>query len=154
MFQKLERFANRLDIDMDYITKTVISNNQVRKFIKDANRLQLWRHGVDRDGKAIRTYRSVRPAVYARATIRIKRSLGQPHNRVTLRQTGAFYRSFRVKVYSNQWAVDARFQKRRGSISDNLDTSAVLGLTRENTAKLVGHMRPLLFNKLRRRVLR
>lgn len=138
---------------MDYITKTVISNNQVRKFIKDANRLQLWRHGVDREGKVIRTYRAVRPAVYARATIRIKRGIGQPHNRVTLRQTGAFYRSFRIKVYSTQWAIDARFQKRRGNIAAHLDTSKVLGLTGENTRRLKNHMRPLLFNKLRRKIL-
>jgi hypothetical protein len=154
MFRKLDRVTNRLEIDMHAITKAVITHNQVRKFIKDANRLQLWKHGVDREGRVIRTYRSVRPNVYARSTIRIKKHTRQPYNRVTLRQTGAFYRSFRLKVYSTAWTITARFQKRRGSISDHMDTSKVLGLTGENSSRLAKHMRPLVLGKLRRKVLR
>jgi len=68
------------------------SINQNRVFIEDRiTEKQLFEKGEDGKGKKLRGY--------ARTTIRIKRQKGQPTDRTTLKDTGAFYKSLSVEGF-------------------------------------------------------
>lgn len=68
---------------------------------------QLFQKGIDSDGQAI-------TPGYTPLTISIKRQKGQPTDRVTLRDTGDFHRSFQIS-YGNDafgiFATDPKSQK-------------------------------------------
>lgn len=104
---------------------------------------QLYISGVTRNNDFIAGYLPYRPR-----TIRIKRKKGQPIDRVTLRDTGDFHRSFAViadnvefLIGATDWKVDELVNKYGNEI---------LGLTDVNLDKLVWeHIYPELMNKLR-----
>lgn len=49
---------------------------------------------------------------YKPFTIEMKKAKGQPYNRVTLFDTGAFYSGFFVKVFDRGWELNSRDPKR------------------------------------------
>lgn len=63
---------------------------------------QLYKKGVRSDGVKLA---SIKP--YANSTVRIKRSKGQPTNRVTTRDTGRFHSSFRAKDQGDKLEIDS-----------------------------------------------
>lgn len=76
-------------IPSDLLTETMkIVNIRSRRVIDDITRKQLFDKGEDGQGISLGTY--------ALKTIVIKLEKGQPTNRVTLKDTGAFYRSFKL----------------------------------------------------------
>jgi len=68
---------------------------------------QLYDHGVNALGVDISDYQP-----YARFTVYVKRSNGQPSDRVTLRDNGDFHGSFFVKFGKDGLAIDATDSKR------------------------------------------
>jgi hypothetical protein len=111
----------------------------VQEWILDTNKSQLNDYGMAaggdknlRFGRILTTYRAKAPNVYAKRTIKYKKSKGQPWTGVTLKDTGQFQNSFKLYVTPERYEVTAKFKKQGGLISDNLDTSKVLGLTPDN----------------------
>jgi len=76
--------------DGTYVRKAVQENTDK---IVELNVEQLYEYGVNSLGISIDTY-----APYSPYTIKVKNEKGQPTDRVTLRDTGAFHKSFEVVV--------------------------------------------------------
>lgn len=110
------------------IAKKPLEENSSK--IVEMNREQLYDFGINSLGIEIATY-----APYAPYTIKVKREKGQPFDRVTLKDTGAFYRSFEVVFDPIGFYITARDPKTQ----DLMDKyrPEILGLTSENLSLLV-----------------
>jgi len=93
--------------------------------------------GIDGTGKKMKTYEAT-TGVYSTFTEEVKQRKGQPWDRVTLKDTGRFYKTMDVEEYENDWYVDANFEKSKGNIADNVDVRFVLDLTKKNFKKFFG----------------
>lgn len=92
---------------------------------------QLYQRGINGgSGEAIWNYRP-----YKKITIAIKQHKGQPYDRVTLRDTGAFHESMFVDTDEDGFCVEATSIKTE-SLLDKYGVG-VLRLTDENTSILI-----------------
>ena len=64
---------------------------------------QLYDQGLNAKGITINSYRDYTPF-----TKRVKRKKGQPFNRVTLRDTGDFHKSFFLQLRTNEFEISAK----------------------------------------------
>lgn len=107
----------------------IIWNNDA--YIVDMNaEEQLFERGINRLGVEIMDY-----APYSPVTIEIKEALGQPTNRVTLRDEGDFESSFFLEVGDKQFEIKASDFKTEDLIKKY--GRQILGLTDENIAILI-----------------
>jgi hypothetical protein len=67
---------------------------------------QLFKRGVDVFGVSMRSQYARGSNVYADYTIAIKNDKNQPTDRVTLRDTGAMYRTFKTKIVGDELMLD------------------------------------------------
>jgi len=111
---------------------------------------QLYDKGVNADGQDIFGYAPYRPETISR-----KASEGQPTDRVTLKDTGAFYRSFYIIFGVDSFyitASDPLTQTLSTKYSDNSEKDNIFGLTNENMLILSReYVLPYLLNRLRER---
>lgn len=136
-------------MNINSMIRQILSVGYVNEAIILANQQQLGK-GEDYTGEKLRTYNSVGGDVYSRVTIGLKEMKGQPTDMVTLFDTGTFYATFAVVPFANQFMITANFDKDDGSISDNLDTNRVLGLSDENTDRITrAVILPLLMHNIR-----
>ena len=113
----------------EYLINEAFKQKDIQSFSIDLVQGQLW-DGVDGRGEGIYT-KNARTGVYAFTTERYKQEAGQPYNRVTLRDTGAFWDSIYFKHRKNLYEISGQFDKPDGNILDNLDTifhKQILGL--------------------------
>jgi hypothetical protein len=94
----------------------------------------LFLKGIDSDGKSLRSgtiSALINNEAYAAFTIEQKEIKGQPTDRVTLKDSGDFYRSFNVQLRGDEFIITADTLK---TDNDLLDVwgDAILGLTDEN----------------------
>lgn len=82
--------VERSMMDGAYVRRAVQKNTDK---IIELNVEQLYEYGINSLGISIDTY-----APYSPYTVRIKKEKGQPTDRVTLRDTGDFHKSFEVVV--------------------------------------------------------
>mgnify|MGYP005989473355 CR=1 FL=1 len=87
---------------------------------------------------------------YTVNTIRYKRAKGQPTNRVTLRDSGSFHRSFKARFTNGKIEVYATDQKTTELI-DKYGPD-VLGLNDASLTTVADKLRPLLIDELRKRI--
>ena len=107
---------------------------------------QLYKQGINGQGEFIMDYEPYKPR-----TIKNKKKKGQPYNRVTLRDTGDFYRSIHLKrvaggygLVASDWKADKLLKKYRPT---------VLRLTNENLNILLReYIRPELVKRLKQRL--
>lgn len=116
LIQKIES----IQTDLDQITLDAVKSNE--KAVLDLNRAQMY-SGIKSDGKNIKPQ-------YTRKTKSIKRSKGQPTDRVTLKDTGDFHNSVFIS-YSNDsfimLATDSKTTKLKKKYGRD-----ILGLTDQN----------------------
>lgn len=106
----IDTILNKLEkikVDRDKIVLEVIK--QFEEFILSEQRKQMY-SGENADGT------SIEPG-YKPLTISIKNSVGQPTDRVTLKDTGAFYSSFFIVYGPKYFAIYARDGKTKKLIS-------------------------------------
>lgn len=129
----------------EYFEK-ILKFPEVTQWVIETIQQQLSERGVaggifeSHNGRKLRTYRSKKPNVYAKKTIRIKKRLSgisRITTHVTLHNKGDFYRSMKMKVNRKSFIVNANFRKENGLISDWLDTSGTIALTKNNLNILV-----------------
>jgi hypothetical protein len=72
---------------------------------------QLYKKGVDVYGVSMRSRFARGSNVYSDNTIAIKRENGQPTDRVTMRDTGALYSTFKTKVVGDELINEADTMK-------------------------------------------
>ena len=112
----------------EYIQQIIWDNDA---YIVDMNaEEQLYEQGINRLGVDIMDY-----APYSPVTIEIKKALGQPTNRVTLRDEGDFESSFFLEVGDKQFEIKASDFKTEDLIKKY--GRQILGLTDENIAILI-----------------
>lgn len=93
LIKYLEDIKNKFNAKY-FMLNIVGRNNKVRNLIIELNTQdQLYNKGIDSNNDSLGNY--------APFTIREKQRKGQPSDRVTLKDTGAFYKSFDVKVNGN-----------------------------------------------------
>ncbi len=106
------------------MTQTIKENENV---ILDLNfQDQLYEKGEDATGKKL-------PLPYSPFTINIKKLKGQPINRITLYDTGDFYRSGKLKVSMKGFIIDATDWKKDKLVKE---WGQILGLNNENLEEI------------------
>jgi hypothetical protein len=141
----------RLSVEAE--TRKVISEQDVRHSIIMMNRKTLYNKGERTTGAKIKTYKAAPGQSYSTFTIKTKSKKQQPYDRVTLNDTGAFYKSMIVKVDTSAFKVDAIFEKNGENISKNLDIKDVLGLNENSLSKLSKQIKPKVLKNVRAAIL-
>lgn len=120
----------------DVVLESVKDNEH---YIVDLNtQSQLFDKGIDSEGQTI-------TPGYSPLTISIKRSKGQPTDRVTLRDTGDFHRSFKISYGNDAFAIfadDPKAQK-----LENKYGSEIFGLTPDSLDEAIEIVKPELNKK-------
>jgi hypothetical protein len=141
-------------ININAIMRRVFVDSFVRDFVIERNQEQLYYRGTDAKGNIIRTFRARGTNVYADKTISIKRGKGQPTDRVTLKDTGSFYKTFKVGIKPEYAEINANFEKKDGGIAANIDITNVLGLTKENLPLLIQFVKPYVLQEFKNALLK
>ena len=150
----LKTFANRIQkLNINAILKRVFQNSDVKEFVIEKNHEQLYNYGQDAKGKDLKTYAALGGRVYGNYTIQQKQLKGQPTDRVTLKDTGKFYDTFKVGVQSEYAEIKANFKVHGEDISLNVDTDNVLGLQAENMPLLIQKIKPYFIKEFKEKLL-
>jgi len=140
--QKIEKLK-QFETDAARTVIGLVKENEAE--VLDANtQEQLFEKGETAEGQPI-------APGYRPLTVTIKRQKGQPTNRVTLRDTGDFHRSFFVNYGDNYFAIGAKDDK-----AEKLERKygkEIFGLNEENLQDLINRIKPDLIEKFRTAVL-
>lgn len=118
-------------------------NPEIQKRILDLVRIeQLFKKGVDGDGRDLNTM-TQSGFGYSASTKARKRRKNQPTNRVTLFDTGEFYKSFRLILNRSEFHIEAQGQKPNGNLFDDFG-NAIIDLSNESIDRVVEMLIPLL----------
>ena len=126
LIEYLNDFKRKLDISE--IFNFVIST-ELKELIIELNQDQLYDLGEDSKGNKLWSFSPSMP--YSPYTIKIKQAKGQPTDRLTLRDTGAFYKSFTVEVEGASIILDADGQKQDTNLFSQYGID-ILGLNDQN----------------------
>ena len=124
MLKNFIRVAN-----INKLFKSIMSDQRMKQFIIEKNQEQLYEDGIDSEGKELGY-----PG-YSPTTIEIKKIKGQRYDHVTLKDSGDFYRSFKIHVFSDY--IEIRVIDKSGN--DSLIRrygEDILGLDELNKTKL------------------
>lgn len=141
-------------LNLNNLFKKIFNLRDVKDFVIERNQEQLYNRGIDATGKQIKTYFANSPNVYSHTTIGYKKEKGQPSGIVTLKDTGEFYKTFKVNSQPEYAEVTANFEVHGESIAENLDITNVLGLTDENKKILIDYIKPLFLKEFKAEVLK
>ncbi len=139
-FKSLQKNIKRLIAELektDAIVRRILSRKDVQDFIIKMNTEdQLFDKGIDSLGVKLDSI----GGGYTAFTLSIKSEKGQPTDRVTLKDTGEFYESFRIRLGADFFVIEAN------TIKDQDDLTArwgkdILGLTEESTQKLIDKLK-------------
>jgi hypothetical protein len=146
----LIKATSKLDIG-ESIFFIIKKNNDVKRYILSLNQFeQLYDEGIDADGQKLTTYKAFGRNAYSLRTIVLKRASSLPDDRVTLFQTGRFYRSWKVAVERDSFEITANFDVHgAGKIAENINIENILGLTDESHDKLIDKLRPIVVEYIR-----
>lgn len=137
--ERLTKKLKRLKPSIETFTREVIEDN--RPLLEDFNALQL-DQGLKADGSDI-------TPEYHPFTVAIKKAKGQPYDRVTLKDTGAFYESIRIKTTRNELTYEATDSKTEDLQEKYGD--AILGLSDEDKTEFIdSYLREDLQTKIRK----
>lgn len=149
----LEALAiNVLKLNEETAFQKVIKSKEIQIEAIRLNRdEQLYQRGVDVYGVSMRSRYARGGNVYSDNTIRIKQEKGQHYDRVTLRDTGALYRTFKTKIVGDELMLDV------DSIKEGKDLQKAfgqfVGLDEFSKEKLIDKAKPIVLNYVRSTVL-
>lgn len=139
---------NAQKINTNFLMKWLFANREFRETIIYLNTWdQLYDRGIDSEGKSLGHYQPY--------TVFLKEKKGQPTDRVTLRDTGDFYKSFKVKFLNLDIQIVSDPIKYGPLGAVNLLTQwgkEIIGLTEESLSilrdKAIEILTPLIKEKL------
>lgn len=138
---KIEGLRYFEDTIVEVIQGVINENYDVITYLNSED--QLNKRGVDRNGVSIAAYEPYRPL-----TLKIKRAKRQPIDRVTLRDTGAFHRSFKLNIGPTAFEITPTDLKTEMLIEKYGEE--ILGLTDENAQYFIdNYIKPALFEHLK-----
>lgn len=149
MIEKLIQNLKQLDIEA--IIQLILTNPYIQEWITDTVTGRLYETGRTSSFKRLRTnvaikqqkrYARRKERFYATTTEKIKKEKGQPVDRVTLKDSGDFYDSFKIKADKRSFSISADLKN--GAMYDNFSisfrrnefTKEILGLSRDEQATL------------------
>lgn len=128
---------NAMKLDSDKILKKVFSDSELKTFVLDLNRIdQLYDKGVTADDKYLGNYSAV--TIEGTKNFKGKEEKGQRYDHITLKDTGDFYDSFRLKTESSDFIIRADTEK---PDVDLMTYGKILGLDNESKTKLIEHIK-------------
>lgn len=135
---RLRKFKSILSQELE---NTILDNESV--IVEMITQQQLYEQGIEGRGIEISSY-----APYAESTIRKKIKKGQPTNRVTLKDTGDFYKSLRIEFDDKGFYIASNDFKSPYLLEKYGPT--IFRLTDENLKILIHrYVRPALTVKLK-----
>ena len=135
---------NIQSLDEKKILFTVYKSKRVSNFIIDLNRIgQLFNQGIDTKGKVIGRYSIVTETVYNQ-----NKKAGTPY---TLKDTGEFYATFKIKVNSNaDFVISANTIKGEDDLLNY--SNDLLGLTKPSLNELIKEILPFVIRETRKTI--
>lgn len=142
MIRKLKDFEPYVN---EYLSDYLASDEANELITRAVANNQLYARGINGRGEKIMDY-----APYAQSTIRRKIRKGQPHTRVTLRDTGAFHAAFRVVTTPKGFYITSDDYKTQWLV--NKYGESIFRLTDENFARILNvHIRKGLAKYIKRK---
>ena len=159
-FKRLIDLANRIiDLDRKNVTKEILSQKEIQIFIIQLNTegqetSQLFELGIDSTGKTLKSIggTDLTSSGYTPFTIEIKKSKGQRTSNITLKDSGDFYKSFKVVVLEDGFRIVADPNKEDTNLFEEWGTN-IVGLTDENIGILRSRLKEEVFAIIRRQIL-
>jgi hypothetical protein len=145
MIEAIQRKIDRLTDYRDRIAEIIqeeLMNNEDFILTMNADD-QLYDEGINRVGVSIEDY-----APYTMRTLAIKTEKGQPTDRVTLRDTGAFEQSFFIEFRADEFEIKASDFKAEKLVVKY--GKQIMGLTDENVQRLIKKITPRLIWEINR----
>jgi len=148
-FEPLRNIVTNLINQKKVIFKNTISqSNNLQIEILDLNRYdQLFDKGINSEGVRLDEV----GGGYASFTIDYKQSKGQPTDRITLKDSGDFYNSFKIKVSTDYLEILADTIKPTSNLLDDWGVD-ILGLTDQSKEKLSKLMIPLMIEQFKQNI--
>jgi len=127
---------NVINLNENAIINEILSNKDFQQFIIDLNTGdQLFEEGINALGVSLEDADRFGEG-YTPLTISIKQEKGQPTDRVTLKDTGAFYKTFKIVLGPTSFQIEADPNKGGDNLFDRWGKD-VVGLTDGNTQKVI-----------------
>ena len=138
-------FGNIAKLDSDKLFKKVLTNDKgLQQDILDLNRIdQLYDKGIRADETSL--------GRYSKLTKEIKISKDQVSDHVTLKDTGEFYGSFRIKAEATDVIITADTIKPDVDLAEKYGDN-ILGLTQESKARMIGWLKAPFVNEMRKAI--
>jgi len=108
------------NINIQMIIIEVFSLSNIQKWMIEKQKARLYNKGEDVEGQKFKTNLG---NPYSQNTINIKKTKGQPTDRVTFKDEGEFYLSMKIIMSLFGFEFDANFQKKDGNIYRNFTKS-------------------------------
>jgi hypothetical protein len=112
---------------------------------------QLFKRGVDVFGVSMRSQYARGSNVYADRTIVLKREKNQPTDRVTLRDTGAMYNTFKTKIVGDELMLDVNSIKEGKDLQKSF--GQFVGLDEFSKEILIEKSKPIVFDYVKNTIL-
>jgi hypothetical protein len=153
-FERLLGNLNKLDLNDIFLA--MWRRNDVQDYIIELNTegedtSQLYELGVDSKGKSLGD--SSPFGGYSPFTKQIKASKGQRIDHITLKDTGEFYKSFKVIPNKKGFRITANPNKEDSNLFQDFGVD-IVGLTKENVFKLLDFIEPMFSKEFEKRLLR
>lgn len=147
-FGPLRKMAqNFIKLDVNAIINEILSDKSFQEFIISLNTdKQLFEEGINSLDVSLESI----GGAYSPFTVLIKKEKGQPTDRVTLKDTGEFYDSFRITLNPTDFELDADPNKDDTNLFKEWGED-IVGLTDENLQLVIDVFReklaPLILEK-------
>ncbi len=151
--QALERIAkNYQELNLNDLMRALFLNNDFTDYIIELNTIeQLFNRGIDSTGDSIGEYTIA--TINGTKNFLGKIQKGQPYDRVTLKDTGAFYESFRVMWDNGDMVITSNPIKDGSDLLKQWGRD-IIGLTDESLAKLREKALPILIRYTKEQLLK
>jgi len=138
----LERTADKLFVE-------ILKDSNVQAQIIDFNLEQMYEGGIDSDGNSLGQYAQITVSYWKP----LARSLGNDGrtDHITLKDTGEFYKSFKIKLENDGFRITAN------AIKEDTDLAQiypkVIGLSKESKAMVSELITPYFIESIRAQIL-
>ena len=124
------------------IMKHLFDNKEFRKLIIDLNTEdQLFEQGIDSKGRSLGDYSIA--TIEGTSNFRGKKQKGQRYDHITLKDTGDFYRSFRIELTGSTFKIVADGQKEETNLFAEYGID-IIGLTQFNMSVVMSAAVPII----------
>jgi len=102
-FEETIKEALQFFDDIDNVVFEITREQETQSFLIDSLQDQLFTTGEDGNKNSL--------GEYSELTVQIKRRKGQPTDRITLKDTGDFYKTYSIDPFKGGFIIDANGQK-------------------------------------------